>query len=284
MPKASGRVIALPGAELPGLGVAATSFTGNRVLGSRNEIWLLPAYGHNAQPLVLYVKLGLPTRTMLVEALCAQLAHCLQLDCPAPYLVTVNPLHVGRPRGLRVLAFGAEDVSERAMARPLRSTTRLVELLQARRLDDLACVFDEWIGNDVRSPSDVLVSPEARIYLIDHEAALADGMKPGEAKTNWLCGRLLDTLDDRQRADFLRRLRARLASLHRVRLGEPPLAAQYSPDGIAIYRTLLQFLSQRLRHLDRLLSERVMPHQRYIIEIDDEETSAPNAADRTAEF
>lgn len=257
-------VVALPGAELPGLGVAATSFAGNRIDGSRNEIWLCPAYGPNADPLMLYVKLGLSTRAMLVEALCAQLAQCLGLDCPTPYIVTVNPRHVGRPRGPHVLAFAAEDVAERSMARPIRAIHKLLEHLRARRVADLACAFDEWIANDVRSPSDILVSPEAHLYLIDHEAALAEGLAPGQPVSNWLAARLVETLSDKERLALLRQLQGRLAALRRVQLDDAPLAAQYSPDGVPIYRALLQFLRLRLAHLDRLLSERIIPEQRYL--------------------
>lgn len=277
-----GQVVAFPTAELPGLPVAATCGQGNRVEGSRNEVWLCPGYGFDGEPLLLYVKLGLSTRAMLVEALCAQLAHCIGLDTAPPHLVTVNPHHVGRPRGRPVLAFGAEDVSERAMARPVRALQVLLQLLRARKLDDLACCFDEWIANDVRSPSDILVSPEHRLYLIDHEAAMAEGLQPGQTVTNWLAGQLLAGLSDVERALFLRRLRGRLAALQRVPLTEVPLAAQYSPDGVGLYSALLKFLRDRLAHLDRLVSQRVMPEQAYLTEAPtDEPAATPTHDDAT---
>lgn len=264
--KGRSNVVELPGLELPGLGVAATAFTGSRIGGSRNEIWLCPAYGHGAEQLMLYVKLGLPTRAMLVEALCAQVAYCLGLDAPRPFIVTVNPKHVGRAAGPPALAFGAEDLAERSLAKPLRNVALLLDLLRSKKVADLACAFDEWIANDVRSPSDILVSPEERIYLIDHEAAIAPGLDPGQAVTNWLGGRLLEGLGDRERAAFLRQLRGRLAALQRVKLDAAPLAAQYSPQGVPLWNELREFLVQRLAHLDRILSERVVPEQRYLTE------------------
>lgn len=261
------KVVALPQAELPGLAVATTCGLGNTIHGSRNEIWLCPAYAADAQTVMVYVKLGLGTRAMLAEALCAQIAHCLDLETPVPYLVTVAPHHVGRERGGRaVLAFGAEDLSERAMARPVRSLDMLLDLLRKRKVEDLVSVFDEWIANDVRSPSDILVSPEARLYLIDHEAALGPTVGPADAVTNWLVGQLLAGLETRERALFLRRLRGRLAALHRVSLAEPPLAVGFAQDGVALYRALLQFLRERLVHMDRLISQRVLPEQGYIQE------------------
>lgn len=272
-----GQVVAFPTVDLPGLTVAATCGLGNHITGSRNEVWLCPGYALGGEPVMLYVKLGLSTRAMLVEALCAQLAHCIGLDTAPPYLVTVSPHHVGRARGRHVLAFGAEDVSERAMARPVRALHVLLQLLRARRLDDLATCFDEWIANDVRSPSDILVSPEQRLYMIDHEAAMAEGLRTDQAVTNWLAGQLLAGLNDPERVLFLRRLRGRLAALQRVPLAQVPLATQYSPDGVALYSALLQFLRDRLGHLDRLVSQRVMPEQAYLTESDEDEPQATRA-------
>ncbi len=270
------RVVRLPQTELPGLAVASTCGLGNPIHGSRNEIWLCPAYGPDAQTVMLYVKLGLPTRAMLAEVLCAQIAHCLGLETPLPYLVTVAPHHVGRERGTAIrLAFGAEDLSERAMARPIRSLDLLLDLLRKRKIEDLVAVFDEWIANDVRSPSDILVSPEARLYLIDHEAALGQHVAPADEVTNWLAGQLLTGLDTRARSQFLRRLRGRLAALHRVQLGEPPVALGFAQDGVPLYRALLQFLAERLGHMDRLISRRVMPEQGYLVESPAEDDDTP---------
>jgi hypothetical protein len=257
-------VVALPGADLPGLGMAATAFTGSRVTGSRNEIWLCPAYDNHGQPLMLYVKLGLPARAMLVEALCAQLASAMRLDAPEPYLVHVNPVHVGRGRGAKVLAFGSLDVSERSMAKPIRSLDVVLEALERLKIADLAACFDEWIANDVRSPSDILVSPESHLYLIDHEAAMDGATRSDAAVTNWLAARIIERTPAVERPVLLRNLRGRLAALHRIRLSPVPLAVQYCQDGALLYGTLLAFLTDRLTHLDRLLSTRVMPEQGYL--------------------
>lgn len=260
----SSKVIALPGVELAGLSVAATSFPGNQIRGSRNEIWLCAAYAADGQALRLYVKLGLDTRAMMAEALCSLLAHCLGLSTPRPYLVTVRPSHVGRSGQQPVLAFGSQDVAQHSTAKPLRDLERLLQLLQARKVADLACVFDEWVANPVRSPSDILVSPESHVYLIDHEAALPAGQRPDQPATNWLAGRLLEGLSIKERVALLRQLRGRLAALQRVDLGDAPGASQYSPEGVHTWRLLLQFLRDRLQHLDRLISERIIPEQAYL--------------------
>lgn len=269
-------VVALPSAELPPLQVVSTSQIGNQIRGSRNEIWLCPGYTFHGDPVMVYVKLGLSTRAMFTEALCAQVARCIGLQCPTPYIVTVTPRHVGRAGSSPALAFGAEDLSTKSMARPLNAMKVLLDLLDSHKVSDLACVFDEWIANDVRSPSDILVSPEPRIFLIDHESAIGEGLRPEATVTNWLASRLIERTDGKDRQLLLGKLRARVNALRRVHLGDAPLAAQFSPDGVEIYRTLVQFLVDRLEHLDRLLSERVLPDQRYLTE------APPNQASTNA--
>jgi hypothetical protein len=133
------------------------------------------------------------------------------------------------------------------------------------------------VANDVRGPSDILISPDNRVFLIDHEGAMREGLQPGDAVTNWLAARVLERMSLEDRVMFLKRVRGRLTALRRVRLSEPPLAAQFVPDGIDIYRGLVQFLVDRLLHLDRLLSELILPEQRYLIE-----DTKPDAGDGTA--
>lgn len=256
-------VVEMNAGELPPLRVASTSSTGNRQHGSRNEIWLCPAFCEG-NGVMLYLKPALPLRAMLVEALAAQLGQCLRLPIPNPYIVTVNPVHVGRPRGRPLLAFGSEQVSERSLARVIRDLDQLLQLLQKLKLAEGVCAFDEWIGNSVRSPSDVLFDPEGRAYLIDHEGSMEASIRPDAAVTNWLAARLMERLTPAERPALLRALRAKVAAAHRARLGPIPAAVQYAQDGVAIYRALLDFLSKRLQHLDQLLSERVMPGQLYL--------------------
>lgn len=260
----SPNVVALPGVELADLRIAATSYPGNRVEGSRNEIWLCAAYCHS-EPVTLYVKVGLSARALMAECLGALLAKCVGLHTPAPYLVTVHPRHVQRSGQHALLCFGSQDLSDHALARPIKNLRVLMDLLQAGKVADLACVFDEWIANEVRSPSDILIGPSDRqIYFIDHEGAFPSNLRPDQPATNWLAGRLLASMDGRERDLFLKKLRARLAALRRVELGDAPGVTQFASDGVATYRLLLQFLRDRLDHLDRLVSERVMPDQRYL--------------------
>ncbi len=257
-------VIQLPSHKLPHIGVAATCGQGNKISGSRSDIWYCPAYGPDNQQITLYLKIGLSPRAIMVETLAAQVAQAVGLPTPDPYIVTVRPAHVGQAGSKPLIAFGTLDVSTRAMARPARCLDQLFALLEKLKLSDLSCAFDEWIANDVRSPSDILICPEARLYLIDHEAAMAEGVEPDAALTNWLAARLMEGLKDDQRALLLRRLRGRLAAFRRVSFDDMPLAAGYLQDGTTIYQTLVDFMVARLDHLDRLLSQRIIPEQLYL--------------------
>ena len=259
------KIVSLPGNFLPGLGVASTASLGQRLDGSRNEIWLCPAYAANAQGLMLFVKPSLSRRAMFVEMLAAQLGQCLKLPCPSPYLTTVDPVHVGRPRGAKpIVAFGSESVSERALSRTVKNLDALMQILERLKLSESVASFDEWIGNSVRSPTDIIFDPEGRAYLIDHECAMADALKPDEQIGNWVALQLIQRVKPAERPALLRALRARVAAAHRARLEPVPAAVQYAQDGIAIYTSLIDFLQQRLQHLDQLLSQRVLPGQMHI--------------------
>lgn len=260
-------VIPLPSLQLPHIGVAATCGQGNKISGSRrSDIWFCPAYGLDSQQVALYVKIGLSERAIMVETLAAQVAQAIGLPVPNPYIVTVKPSHVGQTGSKPLIAFATQDVSTRAMARPVRCLDQLFCLLEKLKLADLACAFDEWIANDVRHAGDVLLCPEARLYLIDHEAAMAEGVEPDAALTNWLASKLMHGLTDDERALLLRRLRGRLAAFRRVSFDAMPLAAGYLQDGTAMYQSLVAFMIARLDHLDRLLSQRVIPEQMYLNE------------------
>lgn len=266
-------VIPLPGLRLPNVGVAATCGQGNRVSGSRSDIWFCPAYGPDGQQLTLYVKIGLPHRAILVETLAAQLAQSVGLNTPDPYLVTVKPKHVGQQGTKDLIAFGTVDMSTRAMARPIRCLDQLFALLQRLKLADLCCAFDEWIANDVRHAKDILVCPENRLYLIDHESAMGEGVATDAALTNWLAAQLLRELTSTERIALLHKLRGRLAAFRRVEFDAGPLAVGYLQEGAAIYQSLVAFLIARLEHLDRLLSQRIVPEQMYLHESESTDTS-----------
>lgn len=258
------KVIQFPNLRLPHIGVAVTCGEGNRVSGSRSEIWYCPAYGPDSQQLTLYVKVGLSHRAIMVEILAAQVAQAVGLPTPDPYIVRVRPTHVGQTSTKNLIAFGTLDVSTRAMARPARALAPLFSLLEKLKLADLACAFDEWVANDVRSPSDILICPESRLYLIDHEAAMAEDVSPDATVTNWLAIQLMQGLTDAERVLLLRRLRGRLAAFRRVTFDGSPLAIGYLQNGETIYQELVNFMIARLEHLDRLLSQRVIPEQLYL--------------------
>jgi hypothetical protein len=107
-PRFAGDKVVQLSTPLPGLGVAATATPGQRIAGSRNEVWLCQAYSQGIG-VMLYVKPALSLRRMMVEVLAAQLAQCMRLPCPSPYLVTVKPHHVGRSKEQKsLIAFGSE--------------------------------------------------------------------------------------------------------------------------------------------------------------------------------
>lgn len=263
--KSKGKIVQFPSLFLPHIGTASVNGSGNRISGSRSDIWLCPAYGPDGQSLLLYVKIGLSDRAIMVEALAAQVAQAIGLRTSDPYIATVRPSFVGKSGSKNLIAFATLDLSTKAMARPVRNLGILFELLNKHKIADVACAFDEWVANDVRSPNDILVCPESGLYLIDHEAAMAENVMPDESITNWIAGQLIGSLSEKERLLLLQRIRGRLAAFRRVVFHDSPLlAVSYIQDGNAIYQRLVAFLIARLEHLEQLLSQRIFPEQLYL--------------------
>jgi hypothetical protein len=263
--------------SLPPLRVASTSQRGSRIDGSRNEVWLCPGYDGNGNGVVLYVKPGLSVRQAMVEALAAQIGQCMSLPCPDPYIVTASPQHVGRPRGAKIFAFGSAQVG--IGARPVLDSEVLLGLLETQKLRDPLATFDEFIANPVRGPRDIVFDPAHGAIIIDHEGAMEASTKPGQSVSNWLADRVLERLTTKDRPVFLKRLRSKAAALHSIGIGAAPSAVQFDQRGVPLYNELAAFLVERLTHLDRLLSERVLPGQAYIQEHPSEDDASGRATD-----
>lgn len=259
---------------------ASVHSSGVRISGSRNEVWLCPAYS-GSRELMLYIKPKLAERQVIAELVAAQVALCLGLPCPQPYLVTVAPQHVGGRRGAAQVCFGCEQVGPRSAARPIRSLAVMLDMLRKAKAAEGTVVLDEWIANPVRSTGDILFDPEGAVWLIDHEAALAPGIQATEAVTNWLASRLIEGQTAQERARLLDTLRARSRPAHTAQVVFTPMELENVSRGAELYREATDFLKERLNHLDYLLSNRVLPEQGHLGQ-NSTDFSAKDEANRTS--
>lgn len=278
----STQVIDLPKDKLPEIRLGSVHSPGAQLTGSRSEVWLCPAYS-GSQGVMLYVKPRLTQQQLVAELLVAQVAMAMKLPVPQPYIVSVPPHCVGRPRGPNMLAFGCEQVGPRGLAQPVRSLALMLRMLQTAKAAEGAATLDEWVANDVRGPGDIVFDPEGQVWLIDHEGAFGNGTKLDQAVTNWLADRLRDDLEVDQRDKLLAALRAQATKARRLQLIGSPDDLNLLNSGKITYIATLKFLEDRLNHLDRLLSERVLPDQRYLVENEDD-TTIEHDADRSADI
>lgn len=221
---------------------------------------------------MLYVKPQLSTEQTVAEILAAQIAIGLGLPCPQPYLVSISPHCVGRPRGPALTAFGSEQVGPRGLAVPVRSRDILLEMLSALKIAEAVAVLDEFIANDVRGPGDIVFDPANSVWLIDHEAALRSNVTPQAAVTNWLGDRLRERTDFHHRDALLSAFRAQAVKVRKLQIGPVPGFLEKLHGGKDSYLRALEFLHNRLSSLDFLLSQRALPEQQYLHE--------PNAANQ----
>lgn len=256
-------VVAFSDSGFPEVGHASVHSPGVRLDGSRNEVWLCPAYS-GGRTVMLYVKPGLTTRQVVAELVAAQVGGLLGLPCPRPFLVTVAPHLVGGARGKSLLTFGCEQVGPRSLARPIRDLDLMFESLQKAKLAERGAVLDELIANSVRGPGDVVFDLEGKVWFIDHEASLDGTVGSDRAVTNWLAFRLGEGQAVGERVALLEALRKAAAKIPDIRVGRMPPELGKLIEGQRIYRESMSFLSERRRHLDQLLSERVLPEQLYL--------------------
>lgn len=256
-------VVPFPGSELPDIPFATVHTAGVRVSGSRNAVWLCPAYSGAAECMV-YVKPTLNTRQVVAELLCAQVAIAMGLPCPQPFLIGVGPHHVGEPRGRTRLTYGCQQVGGRSTARVIRDLDLVFDALQKAKAHDGLSVLDEWVANSVRHERDLVFDLRSTVWIIDHEAALPRGVAPDEALTNWLADRLRERTDPDKRAEVLAALRKRAARTRALRLSGPPPGLEKLAEGPETWHEVVEFLHARLHQLDRLLSQRLLPSQTYL--------------------
>lgn len=259
----SSTVVAFPGSEAPQIQLASVCSPGVAVSGSRNNVWLCPAYA-GAYDVMLYVKPDLSVRQIVAELVVAQVGMAMGLPVATPYLVAVGPHHVGRPRGPATLAFGSQQMGARSTARVVRNLDLMLEMLRKAKAAEGICVLDELSANSVRHERDMVFDPLGAVWLIDHEAAFPPGLAPDEAVTNWLAERLKEQLDTKERLAFLSALRKKAAKPRALPKLLPPFDLQKIHKGPETWRAVVDFLSERIAHLDRLLSERVVPEQSYL--------------------
>lgn len=257
-------VVSLPRLTLPELRTGSVHSPGQRLRGSRNEVWLCPAYC-GADEHMLYVKPNLTVRQVVAEVVVAQIAIGMGLPCPQPFLVSVAPHCVGRPRGRALVAFGSEQVGPRGLATPIRSRDIMLEMLRKLKLSEATTVLDEFVANDVRGPGDVVFDPMGSVWLIDHEASLPKGINHDTSLTNWLGDRLRDDTEPHKRVDLLSALRAQAIKVRKLQLGPTPASLDRLVGGKDSYNQALEFLHNRLTALDYLLSKRALPDQGYLL-------------------
>lgn len=260
MGKPSAQVIPLQSTSFCDIRIASVHGEGNRVQGSRNEVWWCPAYA-GAEGVMLYVKPALSVRQIVAELVSAQVGICLGLPCAPPFLVSLAPHRVGRPRGPVMLTYGCLQVGPNGPAFPVRNLSLMIEMLRKAKHAEGTCVLDEWIANSVRGPGDIVFDPQQAVWLIDHEGAFDAQLRPDEAVTNWLAQQLTALLDRNQRAALLIKLNKIATTVRHAKLGKMPPELAQIPGGEATYKAVIEFLAVRLQHLGSLLSARIIPEQ-----------------------
>lgn len=141
---------------------------------------VVQAWAGNGEFFRVFVK---PFRSyqLVREVLCNLLASALGLPVPRAVLLDVS----SSPEGRRLLdlhgegkfAFGVERRGV-DLRQVLRRNRRTEDMLLEWALLPRAIAFDEWVGNEDRTASNLLFEGRGHYLLIDHEQALPAGFAP----------------------------------------------------------------------------------------------------------
>ena len=261
--KTPAKIYEFPVNELQQVELASVHSAGVPLNGSRNSVWLCPAYS-GAYEHMLYVKPMLTIRQLVAELMISKVALAMELPCPPSFLVAVNPKHVGMKPGPSILAFGSLQMGGRSTAKVIRNLDVMFMALEKAKAQHGICVLDEWAANSVRHERDMVFDPRGTIWIIDHEAAVPAGLAPDEYVTNWLADRLRDRTEEAKRAELLQALRKKTAKPRVMRIDGTPTELHKIVGANEQWRQVSDFLSQRMAELDRLLSQRILPGQMYL--------------------
>ncbi|EHZ2549489.1 HipA family kinase [Vibrio vulnificus] len=237
---------------------------------NRNPTWRAHIRLQN-ETKVAFVKLIEP-RAIFVECACALLGRALGLPIPKPLVVLITSESLDCfSEGQHVLAYGSEDVKHPSFLRMFTDDyDSAFELLSKHpKLLDIS-VFDEWIANSDRNLANMLFGGKDDIYFIDHELALPKTLNCDEAADdNQLLRLYYSETSEFEKYRIKKQLSTDLFPAYKgvpcALLSQKSHAEKYLDENDVC--SVVEFLTERLEHLNRLFDDRIKLTQRDLVNL-----------------
>lgn len=200
-----------------------------------------------------YVKM-IPARLVYAEVLASLLGRALGLPIPLTIPVYAKGQTVGITAA-HVLCVASLDCG----ASPIGRIARLDdvnELLSKWTHIRTAIVFDELIANADRNMRNILMGPDGKIWLIDHEEALRDPLTTAHKQIqNYLLKRLSEDLTKFEMRRTAQRLNEASIAIGDIDISVEALNGMPSHCQVsgAHVDAVVQFLTDRIQHMPKLL-------------------------------
>ena len=205
------------------------------------------------RPALVVVK-RLPRFQLVREVVCSLLAELVGIPVPTPYVLDTqgSEWDEGEPR--YVFGTGYEGYSD--LLSPARESPVAVQRLLQWPSFLAAVGFDEWIANEDRTLSNLLVAGRRDFLLIDHGEALPNHMGDDTKLRNGLARHLVASESSANRHDLVQSVKAACVHFGAVELAPLETAGMVgSWNGNPEFSACLRLLHRRLSALPALIEE-----------------------------
>ncbi len=221
---------------------------GKPITGSPN-VWQCPVIVDDSTA-TAYIK-PIPKYQLVREVVCALVAQSIGLPVACPGVADLERAELDTTE-----RFAYATLPQGLSARSMRDDPVLRDQLSRWSGLHAAIAFDTWIANPDRTPQNLLFRGASDFVLIDHGEAMAQGLSADSHVPNWLVTFMSSGLKRDEEPVAIRRVQEatalfQKADFDRIRIAS--LAGGW--HGEDMFDECCRFLTDRLRHIDRLIEQ-----------------------------
>ena len=200
-----------------------------------------------------YVKI-LPAERLFAETMSATIGRYFGLPIPLTALVVVRGESIGRGAG-KWIALASVDTNAVPVSRAI-NFDKVSHLLNKWSSLHAAVVFDELLANTDRSLRNMLLGADGKIWLIDHEEALAvSSVSAGLKIKNRLLEMVVHEVSQFERHQATKKLKEKSAPIYQMdfrahAVSSRPNYCQVSEDHV---NRVVDFLDARVKCMSSLM-------------------------------
>lgn len=195
-----------------------------------------------------------PHFQLVREVICNLLAQIVELPVPTPYVLDTRGSDWDD--GEHPFAFATDYEGYSSLLGRARQSPSTVQRLAGWPKFHATVAFDEWIANDDRTLSNLLLAGPRNFLLIDHGESLPNHMSDATKFRNGLARHLVASETSTNPHDLARRVKTACAHFGHANFAQLAAASHSGAwDGTPQFAECLRLLEARLNRLPELIEE-----------------------------